>query len=333
MAFTREDLEILGFMQTHAIVLKDGIPSFQRSARGNTNERPVVYVWVCESKGTEILDILYVGKAGKGIHRRCRQHEGGFRHSGAGTKNADAIREILADDSNSITVFARVSDTQAIFGETVSLYSAEEDALCAKLGPRLNRAAFPNVAGSQRPDAPSNADALAEADQAANVTKTVVPEGQSVLGGTAEQRLLGDVLGIINRRLVASEHDALDDVLAELESYDLDRLKWIHRMFSFVETNLVNPTVSSNIIGGYTDQLRGCNGKTVMTFGVLGDAGRFKGGSWVARVFFTETPRFHFPVRLRAAGAADTVMSNSLVFEPLDYERFFQHPDRYLTLG
>jgi hypothetical protein len=100
-------------------------------------------MWVSPtSDKQQKFDVLYIGKAGFGVARRLQQHKGGFVNSRTGRKNREAIADWIAQ-GRSIEVFARVASMSELFGVPVSLYSAEEEALCGAFEPQWNRAVFP----------------------------------------------------------------------------------------------------------------------------------------------------------------------------------------------
>jgi hypothetical protein len=145
MTIQADRLAALGFVETHEL---------QRTAEGRLRFRVLdgvvpsgaagVYAWVAAyaSAPAGSLHVLYVGKAGRGICARLGQHEGGFQHSGTGRDNARRLA-VEMEAGARISVFARTSDTALLFGQRVSLYAAEEDALCRLLKPSFNRAEFP----------------------------------------------------------------------------------------------------------------------------------------------------------------------------------------------
>ena len=145
MKFSASRLKNYDLFVTHKIVLVDGRTTFKRVKKPRSFKNPSVYVWASLSSGANEYEVLYVGKAGKGIDQRCSQHQSGFTNSGTGRKNAEALKATLDVEGAEIHVFSRESRTIEIFGQEVLLYSVEEDALCAALNPRLNRAAFPVV--------------------------------------------------------------------------------------------------------------------------------------------------------------------------------------------
>jgi hypothetical protein len=59
---------------THTLVLNSDNLSFKKVNESSKNAS--VYVWVA-CKPTDKFKVLYVGKAGKGVHLRCTQHIGG----------------------------------------------------------------------------------------------------------------------------------------------------------------------------------------------------------------------------------------------------------------
>jgi len=64
-------------------------------------------------------------------------------YSSSGRDNARLLDEALGTGAR-ISVFVRISATMELFGQRVSLYAAEEDALCRLLRPSFNRADFPD---------------------------------------------------------------------------------------------------------------------------------------------------------------------------------------------
>lgn len=129
------------FTHTHDLVLKSGKLYFKKV---NENiKSPSVYVWIAHKSESD-YHILYVGKAGNGVHARCHQHKGGFTNSDTGRKNAIELMKYI-EAGYELRVYGRKSSTMEIFGKEVSLYAAEEDALCKVLNPSINRAGFPKL--------------------------------------------------------------------------------------------------------------------------------------------------------------------------------------------
>lgn len=100
-----------------------------------------VYAWVAHSKDS--AELLYIGKAGSTLRRRCRQHENGFNgksKSKAGLRNGAYLAGRLSS-GDTVTIWGRESERIELFGVRVSLHSTEEEALIRKFNPPLNRAA------------------------------------------------------------------------------------------------------------------------------------------------------------------------------------------------
>jgi len=96
-----------------------------------------VYLWVEISE--KLLEIVYVGMAGKTVLARCRQHEGGFRRSSTGMAHADRLRD-GSRQGKRYEVWARKSGEISLFGvEGLSLASVEEMAFIKKFGRDLGR--------------------------------------------------------------------------------------------------------------------------------------------------------------------------------------------------
>jgi hypothetical protein len=96
-----------------------------------------VYLWV--EKNRNKFTVVYVGKAGKTMRKRCNEQIGGFRggskigktHSGNILKGIKAEKHYL--------VYARKSKTGMVMGESnISLCCVEEIAFIKKLSPPWN---------------------------------------------------------------------------------------------------------------------------------------------------------------------------------------------------
>lgn len=315
-------LHKLGFSASHKIVLDaDGTPRFVGLAGASMASAPAVYLWLAHAAGTDGGEVLYVGKAGKGVARRSGQHQGGFTNSGTGRKNAEALREILADKAMSVTVMARTSETVTLFGKTVSMYATEEDALCALFGPRLNRAAFPEVTGSEE----------TTWDVVKKPVNGIKPAPHS---GVADVALAeGDrskITALINSRLRVQDEGTVDDMVGQVEAYGPQDLARLEGLLDVLEGRLLAPDHALKLIGGYTDQPKGCNGITTLGFGRLVER-NFAPKGWVARIYLTPSPRVSFPLNALNVGARDRVETNDKLFAPLDVDEFLRDPDAFLA--
>lgn len=293
------------FELTHTHTLVSQSDNFVFRKVGASDKSASVYVWVaCKSDGE--FKVLYVGKAGKGVHLRCNQHMGGFVNSGTGRKNATELKRYLSD-GHEVRVYARQSSVMEIFGQVVSLYSAEEDALCAVLNPILNRAVFPSV------------DARTE-------------KGPSVAGST-QSVASADLIGqLINSRLVQSTTVSTDDLSAQLDAYTEDQRLSVGKLLTYINNQLL-PEHRAKLVGGYAGHPKGCNGETTLTYAIPGPSGQMKRGSWQVRVYFGAQPRAGFPLARLKSTAHDKVdvSEQEKTFSPKSTADFIKNPAKYLV--
>ena len=91
----KNKLKEWGFLHTHTFAL-DGITSIPVcAALAETRAVNSVYLWLSQLSSDE-LEVMYVGKAGKGIKKRLKEHQDGFKRSPTGMKSANLIRQLLA---------------------------------------------------------------------------------------------------------------------------------------------------------------------------------------------------------------------------------------------
>ena len=137
---------------------------------------------------------------------------------------------------------------------------------------------------------------------------------------------------LIDRRFVEHEQGALDDMMAQIESYDSARQNTLLDILKSIETQMLSAGHGSKLIKGYGEQLRGLNGITLLGYGLMDGNGRMLPGEWVARVFFAEEPRLVFPRAKLCAGALDRVEANEKTFSPLNIGDFLARPENFLRL-
>ena len=90
-----------------------------------------VYMWVKKTKGKP-TEIVYIGKAGKELHKRCKEQSYGFRNSKRGKINCNGIKKLLKA-GHTIHLYARHSKKRTILGvQNVCLCATEEQALIIK---------------------------------------------------------------------------------------------------------------------------------------------------------------------------------------------------------
>lgn len=315
-------LHTLGFSASHKVVLDaDGALRFVALAGTSMESAPAVYLWLVHPMGAEEGEVLYVGKAGKGVARRLGQHQGGFTNSGTGRKNAAALGDLLADKTTSVTMMARTSKTVMLFGNRVSMYATEEDALCALFSPRLNRAAFPEVTSRDK----------AAPDLAETPVRGLEPEPQSrVADLLLAEGDLSRIAARINGRLSVQDEGTIDDLLGQVEAYGWQDVARLEALLEVLEARLLAPDHALKLVGGYTSQPKGCNGITTLGFGCLVNR-NFAPKGWVARIYLTSSPRVAFPLHTLNAAARDRVETNDHLFAPLDVDAFLTDPGAFLT--
>jgi hypothetical protein len=205
-----------------------------------------------------------------------------------------------------VHVYARQSLVMDIFGKPVSLYAAEEDALCAELSPVLNRAVFPSV--------------------------EVKGEKKQALKTSSESIDSFDVIGqLINNRLIQSTTVSTDDLLAQLDAYSLEQRSSVEKLLTFIDTQL-SPDHMAKLIGGSSGQPKGCNGETTLTFAIPSSSGMMKPSTWQARVYFGTQLRVGLPLARLNSTAYDKVdiSEKQHTFSPKSTEEFIQNPNSYL---
>jgi hypothetical protein len=84
--------------------------------------------------------ILYIGKAGKSVWRRHRNHEGGFHRSLVGKRHLDRISKRIRAGVP-VNVWVHYPKPVLVNGERIPVHSSLEDHLLASIEPKpvLNR--------------------------------------------------------------------------------------------------------------------------------------------------------------------------------------------------
>ena len=97
------------------------------SCQANWSSIGYVYLWAEEDESS--IRVVYVGKAGKKMKKRCNEHRGGFKGgSKTGKKHSDNILDGIARKKH-YCVYARKS---------VTILDDEEQAFIQKLNPPWN---------------------------------------------------------------------------------------------------------------------------------------------------------------------------------------------------
>lgn len=101
------DLVQMGFDRAAMVFVRDGVPDAVFTDFGES-VGPGVYCWV-ERNQEGVEEIIYVGKFGKTLPKRFKEHRGGFRNgSGSGIKKSRYIYESL-DSGSTVSIYAKAS--------------------------------------------------------------------------------------------------------------------------------------------------------------------------------------------------------------------------------
>lgn len=102
-----------------------------------TNDGACVYLWV-EEKPDCAPVVLYIGKAGSTLVRRCRQHAAGFRGVNRGKAHADDLIKKIKGGST-IGIYGLWPAPMRFMGEMIPSHSSIEDWLIAVTKPKPAR--------------------------------------------------------------------------------------------------------------------------------------------------------------------------------------------------
>lgn len=127
-----------GFEKAGSIVV-DGQHRLAFALDDQSSEHGFVYLWVEATR--QDRRVVYVGKAGKTLRARCRQHEGGFR--GRGGPGAAHARRLFAglSEQKHYEIWARKSGVVSLFDvSALSMACVEELAFIEMFHPQWNSA-------------------------------------------------------------------------------------------------------------------------------------------------------------------------------------------------
>jgi hypothetical protein len=309
MLITLNELMEMDFEQTHewlrdSSIIKANEVSISRLAK---SKKPMVYAWVSPLDETgNKFKLLYIGKAGGGVAKRLREHEGGFKNSGAGRKNYALLMEALTSD-RPVQIYGRISENVEILGQTISMYSAEEEALCDRFSPEWNRAQFAKGSKKTRKNPGGKASPV----------KAQKPDLKNIdFSGLARSE---EVLDLVDSIIPAEKRQ-----LAELLAWCFE----IEEKYGLVQ----------KIVNGYTNQPSGCSGVPMLLFANFGKAGMAKKDSWKIRVPLQRSVSQGVTVVLPSAYMANGLSEHLIArgkegnFRPVHLEDFLKSPSKYVTL-
>ncbi len=101
------------------------------------SDGPCVYLWVEELPHSAPV-VLYIGKAGSTLARRCYQHSQGFRGANRGKAHAEQLVARIKSGSR-IGIYGLWPDPVPFAGEMIASHSSVEDWLIGVTTPKPER--------------------------------------------------------------------------------------------------------------------------------------------------------------------------------------------------
>lgn len=289
------ELHSLGFEKTHYLEHKDPSLKFKLTAGSKLSRlnTPMVYIW-CGIKEKK-QEILYVGKAGFGVSKRLKEHEGGFKNSTTGRKNYKLLKAKF-DDAYAIEVYSKEAEFSEIFGIQTSLYSAEEEALIRLLSPLWNRA--------------SKKD------------KDATPEDQSQSRAFTESFDLSGVPGI-------------DLVYQFFESLDCANKKRFNKLINYAVELSEKYSLKIRIVNGYQSQPKYYNRTAMLVVADFSTSGCAKRNTWKVRIPLRCDSNGPLTVILPKRVKKESIPENEVSygkysFRPINIDDFLKRKSRFI---
>ena len=316
MTISRKELDDLQFYPTHEWVEKGATVKarvVENNHQKGSQKKPMVYMWLTPlGENSDSFRLLYVGKAGSGISQRNLQHEGGFVNSKTGQKNLELIREVLSTKAP-VLIYSRISDRLSILGQEISIYSAEEEALCARFSPEWNRAQF------------------AIGAKVRNTTNEMPAQGGNSIIMTPATSALSE---FDFSRLPRAEE--IYNFLQSINQTDRDKFA---RLLDWAFGVQEQHNLEHKIILKYVNQPPGYNGIPTLVFARFGSAGVAVPDSWKVRIPLRSDDKYPLTVVLPTSKKREKVNDNAIVygkhpnFRPLDLDDFLSNPSNYVCLA
>ena len=317
-----QTLSDLGFVHTHDVVMRGDMPAFSINMenkidrRLENDARSSVYMWLSPRGGSTDFDVLYIGKAGFGVDRRLRQHQGGFINSQAGRENRRLITELM-NSGRQVLVYRRVSEVRNVLGYEISLYSAEEQALCERFSPIWNRARFPQANGyNENLNPPRNHLSQSKMQEKLAVDPII----------HAPQQI---------HKLEAIDFSDLsygDEVKIFLDSLAAHKRDQFERLVSLLQRR--EPDAAQKIVRGYANQPSGYNKTFMYVFGFIGNDGRARNRpGWIPLTDTEKAPLtaiFPKTARCQDIDLSLIIEGNNGDWRPHDLSHFLANTHLYL---
>jgi hypothetical protein len=315
-------LSDLGFEHTHDVIMKGDMPAFfinkkyQLDQKLESDFRSSVYMWLSPVTDSNDFDVLYIGKAGFGVDRRLRQHQGGFVNSQAGRDNRRLITELM-DSGRKMVVYRRVSDVHNVLGYKISLYSSEEQALCERFSPLWNRARFPQVNSDNKNLAPSR-NLLSQPSNQEELEIVPAPNSPQQIPQMQDIDFSDLAFG--------------DEVSIFLDSLDAKKRGQFIQLVSLLQNR--EPQAGQKIVRGYAGQPSGYNGKPLYVFGFMGNDDRARNRpGWIPLLDTVKSPlTVIFPPKVKCPDIDSSLVSVGRTGDwcPLDLSHFLANTHLYL---
>lgn len=306
MNITKKQLTAHGFKHTHLIEINNnGIPVFKLI--NHIEHKASIYLWLGELANDE-YEVLYVGKAGKGVARRFNQHMGGFTNSKAGRSNRELIEQYIKSGKRIVT-FARISENYSCFGVQVPAYSTEEEAMCKAFEPLWNRARFPS--DKEKSNRIEVIQDLAHQNTKLTMTCHLV------------------------------EYDLTESVGLEEFKYHIDSIcpkdkSTFNRVIEFIGSQKEFSNLPQKIVNGYSNQLPGYSNKPMLVITSVSEKGKAMTNAWALRIPLVSGKKITIILNQRYlkkdCPEAFVTKGKSGDFIPNDLFDFLNKPFQYLSL-
>ncbi len=127
-----QSMSSFGFSKSGDISLdSQDIPKFDLDQK--QTDHGWVYIWLEINKDKDEAKVVYVGKAGKTLQKRCQEHHSGFKNSVTGKAHADRIRQGIKSGKHYELWSKKAQVTTLFEEENISMVETEERAFIQKV--------------------------------------------------------------------------------------------------------------------------------------------------------------------------------------------------------
>lgn len=306
-------LQHLGFVRTHSLRIQGDRLVFDEDAQ--TEPHASVYLWLSPNSHAENFEVLYVGKAGFGPKKRMREHQQGFINSKTGQANRQLILERMSR-GHPIYVYARRASVQNVLGEDISLYAAEEHALCERFAPLWNRAKFPATAERLSSTPKTHDTGKLESAQPNDAAASIE------MSECEDMAVFQDVV-------------QGEEVTAFFQSLPLAKRQQFLQLVQLLQSRQHDAFgAGQKVTRMYTGQPRNYDREPLYVFGVIGRDGKARQRSgWIPLVDTSDAPlTVIFPPAARCPGLDEALTETGKTgdWRPTNLSHFLAHAEQYL---